>query len=472
MSLATASRPPARVETHSTPTPAGLTAILAGACRDISFEGLPPAAVFLAKQCILDWLGVTMAGYTESLAVILREQALEDGGASQATLVGSGERVSAAQAALVNGAASHALDFDDVHIGMSGHPTVPVLPAVLALAERTGASGGDVIAAFVAGFEMECRIGAYVMPGHYQRGFHATGTLGAFGAAAACAHLLGLDTERWGHALGIAGAQAAGLKSMFGTMCKPLHAGKAAQNGLNAALLAARGFTSNPAVIETEQGFGATQAPSVSVERALAGLGDDLAINGVLFKYHAACYGTHETIENLLVLRELPDVTPEAVESIELRVPRGHLAMCNIQEPATPLEGKFSLRFTAAMALADGDLSERAFTPARVADPRFTSLRDRVTVVPHSGDHFEGGSETVLRLRSGAVHRRQTDLNVPASDLDRQWQRLGTKFLTLAIPVVGPTQARLIVDAVQSFDHHDQVRDLVALCVAATGDNP
>lgn len=446
-------------------TPTSITAQLARACREISFETLPPDALFLAKQCILDWFGVTLAGAGEPLSAILREQVLEDGGSPQATLLATGERVSAAQAALVNGAASHALDYDDVHIGMSGHPSVPVLPALLALAERNGAAGRDVLAAFVAGFEMECRIGALVMPGHYQRGFHATGTLGTFGAAAACSHLLGLDEERWLHALGIAGAQAAGLKSMFGTMCKPLHAGKAAQNGLMAAHLANRGFTSNPEVLEAPQGFVATQAPSANAEAALRGLGESFAIRDVLFKYHAACYGTHETIEGVLRLKQLHGLRPDDVRAITLYVPRGHLAMCNIQEPATALEGKFSLRFTAALALGHGDASDQAFTDERVRDPALIALRDRVRVEVNEGEHFTGGTQVVIELASGATLRENVDLTIPADDLDLQWARLAAKFRSLAAPVVGTGRAEAIIDGVQRMETLGSISPLVEAAV-------
>ena len=173
-----------------------VTRLLAEAGRRIAYRDLPDDVVTRAKQCVLDWLGVTLAGSGEPLARMLRAEVEEQGGHAQATLFGTGGKVSTQQAALVNGAASHALDYDDVHARMSGHPTVPVLPALLALAERQGRGGGDLIAAFIAGFETECRLGAAVMPGHYAIGWHSTATLGTFGAAAGCAHLLGLDLDR------------------------------------------------------------------------------------------------------------------------------------------------------------------------------------------------------------------------------------------------------------------------------------
>jgi 2-methylcitrate dehydratase PrpD len=445
---------------------AQVTSALAAAARNIRFEALPRDVVFLARQCLLDWFGVTLAGSREPLTEILRAEVAEQGGHPQSTLIGSGERVSVQQAALVNGAASHALDYDDVQMTMSGHPTVPVAPALLALAEARQSHGSDVIAAFVAGIEMECRVGALVMPGHYRTGWHATGTLGTFGAAAACCHLLGLDQDQWQAAMGIAGAQAAGLKAMFGTMCKPLHAGKAAANGLLAATLAQRGFTSNAGVLDVAQGFTATQTATPHPERALDGLGESYAIRDVLFKYHAACYGTHETIEGVLRLKERHGLRADAVREIRLTVPEGNLAMCNIQSPTTALEGKFSLRFTAALALARDDTSDHAFTDEAVREPALIRLRDRVTVEgrPSSGM----GTDVAIVLADGRELRESVNLETPAADLDRQWQRLSAKYLSLAEDVLGETRARELLEKIEHVDDLHSMSELFRLAVPAT----
>ncbi|MGI8926583.1 MAG: MmgE/PrpD family protein [Tepidiformaceae bacterium] len=447
------------------PADTTVTKAIATAARVVRFDALPPDVVFLAKQCLLDWLGVTIAGAGEPLAAMLREQAAFEGGNPQATLIGDGARVSVAQATLVNGATSHALDFDDVHLGMSGHPSVPVIPGLLALAEHRGAGGPAFIAAFVAGFEVECRAGALVMPGHYTRGFHATGTLGTFGSAAACAHLMGLDEVRWLHALGIAGAQAAGLKSMFGTMTKPLHAGKAAANGLLAAMLAERGYTASTAVFETPQGFAATQTDTVDFARALRGLGVDYAIRAVLFKYHAACYGTHETIEGVLRLKERERLDPSQVRAIRLIVPSGNLAMCNIPVPTTALEGKFSLRFTAALALSDGETGEQAFTDAAVRRPDLAALRDRVTV-DAAGADAERGTVVRLDLADGRTVTEAVNLDTPETDLERQWRRLEAKFRSLAQPKLGPGGTDEVIRAVASLENADDMGHIAGLCVA------
>ncbi len=230
-----------------------------------------------------------------------------------------------------------------------------LLPAILALAEAQGASGREIITAFVAGYETICRVGVLAAPGHYALGFHATGTAGSFGAAAACARLLRLDPARTAMALGIAGTQAAGLKSMFGTMCKPLHAGKAAQNGLLAARLAARGFTSRADVLECAQGFAATHGPDFQPEAALRPPPGGWYLRGNLFKYHAACYLTHAPIECAHAIAARPGFAAEAVREAVLHIDRGADAVCNIAVPRTGLEAKFSLRLTVALALAGID---------------------------------------------------------------------------------------------------------------------
>ena len=429
------------------------------------FADVPADVVYLAKQCILDWAGVALAGSHEPLTRILLDEAIEQGGHPQATVVGHRGRLATQQAALVNGAASHALDFDDVQLTMHGHPSVPVLPALLALAEQRGASGRGFLTAFVAGVEMECRLGMLMEPGHYDAGWHATGTLGAFGAAAACAHLLGLDAETWRQALGIAGTQAAGLKSMFGTMCKPFHAGRAAQNGLLAATLAARGFTSNPDVLDCAQGFTATQTTTPNPERALRKLGESFAIRDVLFKYHAACYGTHATIEGLLRLRERYGFNADGVRGVRLRIAPAQLKVCNIAEPRTALEGKFSLRFTAALALAGADTGESGFTDAIVRDPALTALRDRVTV--ETGDlRSVAETDVAVALTDGREFVERVDVGVPERDLERQWRRLAAKFRGLATPVVGEARAEALLAAVERLDETETMADVARLCAA------
>src|SRR5438128_10286829 len=304
---------------------AGLTRALAAKASAVTYDALPEPARALARQCVLDYYGVALAGADDELVAILLAELDEAGGIEQASVIGHKQRLPALSAALVNGAAGHALDYDDVNLAMPGHPSVAILPGLLALAEQRRSSGREVIAAFVAGYETACRIGMALRPGHYNLGFHATGTVGCFGAAAACARLLGLDAEATAQALGIAGTQASGLKPQFGTMCKPFHAGKASQNGLLAARLATRGFSSRPDLVECEQGFALTHGPDFRPEAALAAPPNGFYLFANLFKYHAACYLTHGPIEcarsiREQAVREQQRAAPEEIAGIPLRL--------------------------------------------------------------------------------------------------------------------------------------------------------
>ncbi len=442
----------------------GLTQTLADYSSDLAFDGIPGDVTLFAKHCLLDWLGVTLAGSREDAARMVREEALEQGGATQATLVGVGSKTSIAQAALVNGTASHALDYDDVHFAFLGHPTVTVLPAALALAERDGLGGKDVITAFVAGVEVGARIGQYVTEAHYARGYHATGTLGTFAAAAATARLLDLDKDTCATALGIAATQAAGLKSMFGTMCKPLHAGMAARNGQYAALLAKRGFSARPDGVECSQGFGDTQSPVAAIDGVLDDFGERFHTRDMLFKYHAACYGTHASIEALSRLRDAHDIDIDDVARIEIRVPTRNLKVCNLPEPRTGLEAKFSLRQVSAMALAGETTADIArFNDGVCADPRLAGLRHK-TQVAGDADLARGTSDVIVSMKDGVVYREFGDVSVPSKDLDNQGRRLESKFITLASPVVGNEKALEIVALVQKLEQLDSLDALLQRC--------
>lgn len=447
----------------SEPSPAdGVTAALARAGLAVSPESLPAEALAVAKHCFLDWVGVTFAGAREPLAEIVTAELAEG---DEATVIGRSDRASALTAALINGCAGHALDFDDTHLAMMGHSTAPVAPAALALAERLGSSGAELLTAFVAGVEVECRLGALVSPSHYARGWHATGTLGTFGAAAACARLLKLDEEHCRHALGIAGTQAAGLKAVFGTMCKPLHAGKAAANGLLAATLTARGFTSDPEIVEAHQGFGATHAEALAGPEALEALEGRYLIRETLFKYHAACYLTHSIIESALQLRQKHDIRPDDVAAVDVAVNPGVLDVANITEPRTGLEGKFSLRAVTAMSLLGDDTADpAAYSDERMAAADLIAIRDRVRV----GTKETGTAAGTVRVQTtdGRELIQSADTSIPAADLDVQRERLSAKFHALTGPIVGEERAVAIAEMIDHMDELDRVDELTQMCGA------
>ncbi|BCW90866.1 hypothetical protein sos41_40420 [Alphaproteobacteria bacterium SO-S41] len=443
---------------EATETPA-VTRLLAARAASLAFSDIPDAARRVAKQCLLDWVGVALGGRDADLVGMLRADADAEGQGGDCTIIGQAERRPAYQAALINGAMGHALDYDDVIF--MGHPTAPVAPAVLAVAERAGASGRDVLTAFIAGFEAECCVGRYVGGSHYAKGWHSTATLGTFGAAAAAGRLLGLTPELMQHALGLAATQAAGLKSMFGSMTKPFHAGHAAECGMRAARLARIGFTANPNAVESPQGFGDTQSLSVDAEAALASPPGGYHVVDTLFKYHAACYLTHSAIEAAGSLRAVIANDPDAVEHAVIRVDPGHLSVCNIEAPETGLATKFSLRMTVALALSGEDTSDgRLFTDATAVRPDLVALRRRIAVEPTARGTR---SEVLLLLRDGRSLQAYADVAVPMRDLGAQQVKLDRKFMGLAASALGAARADSIRAMIAQLEEVDDIRALTSL---------
>ena len=445
---------------------ANLTQVLALRAASWRREDIPEPARELARQCVLDYFGVALAGAGDELVRLLIDEMNESGGAPQASVIGLELRLPALSAALVNGAAAHALDYDDVNMAMPGHPSVAILPALLALAELRRSSGREVATALVAGYETACRFGAALRPGHYNLGFHSTGTIGSFGAAAACARLLGLDAKTTAIALGIAGTQAAGLKSQFGTMCKPFHAGKAAQNGLLAARLAARGFSSRADVVECVQGFALTHGPDFAPEAALAEPEGGLHLFANLFKYHGACYLTHAPIECARRLRTDHRLEPDAIAGITLRLDASCERVCNIPAPSDGLQSKFSLRQTVAMALAGVDTASLgAYSAENARDPRLVGLRERV-VLDWQESWPQTLSELELELVDGRRLTARHDAGIPASDIADQGRRLAAKFDSLVEPVLGPPRTRELRETIAALDDLPDIARLTRLAAA------
>jgi 2-methylcitrate dehydratase PrpD len=443
-----------------------LTRALAEQASTVTYDALPEPVRELARQCVLDYYGVALVGADDPLATILLDELAEAGGAAQAGVIGHKVRLPALSAALVNGAIGHALDYDDVNLAMPGHCSVAILPGLVALAEQRRSSGQEVIAAFVAGYETACRIGSALRPGHYDRGFHATGTVGCLGAAAACARLLGLHAEATARAIGIAGTQAAGLKSQFGTMCKPFHAGKASQNGLLAARLAARGFSSRPDLVECEQGFALTHGPDFCTEAALADPPNGFHIFANLFKYHAACYLTHGPIECARTLREQHEVKPAEVELMTLSLDRSCGRVCNIPAPSDGLEAKFSLRQTVAMALSGIDTASlAAYSAATATDPGLMRLRDKLVLDFRDG-WPQAAAELEVTLTDGRILRARHDAGIPSADIAGQGERLAAKFDALAGPVLGAARTRELRETILGLDELADVGTLTHLAAA------
>jgi 2-methylcitrate dehydratase PrpD len=445
----------------------GLTRKLVEQARAIRWSSTPPDVRDVARQCLLDWIGVTIAAASDPLARLLLDDALAEGGTPAASLVGHAERVTASQAALINGATSHVLDYDDVNLSLNGHPSAAILPAVLALAESTNSQGAAALAAFVAGYEIAARVGLLVAPGHYARGYHATRTVGTVGCAVACAHLLGLDAERTSHAVGIAATQASGLKSMFGTQCKPFHAGLAAHDGLRAARLAAAGMLARTDALECAQGFALTLSPDFNPNAACA-TPAKFYLRENLFKYHASCYGTHAAIDCVRELRKTDSIEPRRVERVTVRVERGADRMCNIPSPTTALEAKFSLRFMTAAALAGVDTAGlEFFQDSNMRDPALCTLRDKV-VIELMEDWPIMQAEVIVGLTDGRTVRATHDAGVPGTDYGEQGRRLKEKFTRLTAPAVGSARSDSILNYVDAIDDAS-IATLMRLCAVETG---
>ena len=445
--------------------PPPLTRWLAERAALLRRDELPDDAVTVARHCILDWFAVTLPGAMEPTVQILTKTLAEEGGSPVATLVGLGSKAALLHAALINGTASHALDFDDVNMAILGHPTVAILPGLLALAEQRGASQDEVITAFVAGYDVACRVGSFMSPGHYDHGFHCTSTVGSIGAAAACGRLIGLDSETMAMALGVAATQASGLKSMFGTMCKPLHAGMAARNGLLAARLAAAGFTSRPDALECAQGFARTQSVDFDTDAAMHNTAIDFHIRNNLFKYHAACYLTHGAIEAARKLRIASKASSNAISAIELKVSPVTDKVCNLPAPQTGLEAKFSLRLTVAMALAGRETSAiESYTDALTHDPDLVRLRDMVQIAFVEGQ-TEAWAAVTVSTAGGETFEASHDAGAPDPDLDQQGEKLAAKFRALVSPLLAEDTGRLEAALV----HFGGARDLSEITALAGG---
>jgi len=437
-----------------------VTAEIARKAAHLAWNDFPEDLVERTRQCLLDWFAVTVCGAQDELTEILIREAMEDGATGGASLVGRGEKTLPSAAALINGAASHALDYDDVNFAMGGHPTVTVVPAILALGEQIKAPGRRFVESFIAGYETSGRVGRLVAPSHYLRGFHVTGTVGSFSATAAAGRMLGLGDRQLAVAFGIAATQAAGLKSNFGTMCKPLHAGAASEHGLRAARLAARGFTARGDSLECDQGFARSQSDSLEAEAALAEPPQGWHLRNNLFKYHASCFLTHSPIECAKEIRLRSNFPPERVKKITLRIEEGADKVCNIPHPTTGLEAKFSLRQTVAMALTGVDTANvDSYNQAVTQEPRITALREKMEIA-FQPNWQKSVAEMSIQLDDGTTLEAAHDSGIPWADVAKQRRALETKFDSLVTPVLGAAGARRLHDAIERIDTLGDVGEL------------
>lgn len=440
----------------------GLTRRLVSEVGQIASLPLSDRAVQWARHTVLDWIGVTISGAQQRSAQIARAAMLAEGGNPVANAIGSAHRMSARQAALCGGIASHSQDFDDM--GLGGHPSVVVLPAVFALADELRTDGTAVLNAILQGFEAFKIVGAVVGESSYARGFHCTGTFGAFGATVAAGCLLNLDAAQMLNALGIAGTQAAGLRASFGTMCKHVNAGNAAAIGVLAARLAQGGFTGAHDVLEAPHGFAHAMNSSpadLDPGRPRAFLQERLAIEQNIFKLHAACGGTHSAIEGIRAIRARHPFSIAEVAGVELFVPALLPGVCGIIGPKTGLQGMFSIHYAVALTLLGLSTGPEAFTDERVSDPAAIEAQKLVKyTVTDRIAHLAHPTEVAIKLKSGETLTAAVNIFEPRDNLDAQWADLVVKFRGLVTPVLGEACAHELVTLISRFETLGSIRML------------
>src|ERR1041384_6092902 len=373
--------------------PAGMktTAAAAEFVERVIFDAIPAEAIRIGTRCLLDGLGLFVAGSEEPTVEILVEDAAATGGRPDALLLSRGNtKVPAPMAARILGTAGHAHDWDDSQVsldpahvyGLFTHPTIPPLSSALVMAQKLGGIDGKTfMLAFLTGFEVECKISEWMLPQHYLRGMHSSATVGPFGAYAAAAKLLGLRDDKLRSGFGIAASFAAGIRCNFGTMTKPLHVGRAAENRVTAALLAARGFTADPDALDGPWGFYAVHGGGVSAEKAAQGFGKTWSIvePGVSIKPYPCGVLTHPTIDLMLKLVIEADVQPEDIVSVQVYAGSNILNPIRYPIAANHLQAKFSLPAALAMIALARKAGKREFSDEFVGSPSMQAMQKNIT---------------------------------------------------------------------------------------------
>ena len=438
---------------------------LARRINALPYDRLPPEAAHWAKVGILDTVGVTLAGSNDPSATIVATAIASGGGPS--LVYGTSQRVNPLDAALINGTASHALDFDDCNNTLGGHPSAPILPALFALADDIGATGRDFIAAYVAGFETECKISMGVNFYQYTRGWHPTTTIGVFGAAAACARLMRLTDEQTAIALAIAASLASGVKSNFGTMVKPLHVGHCARSGLFAALLAKHGYTASPVAFEHKQGYFEVfnGAGNYDAEKIFATWAAPLDIvkPGIAIKQYPCCGSTHPAIDAMLKLAREHDLKADAIERIDSWTHKRRLEHTNRADPQSQKDAKFSVQYVLARAVIDRRVAIEHFEGDAFRDPAVRDLMSRIHVAPYTATQFPEdnhfGAEIRVKLCGGTVLGTKVDQpagRTSANPLSKE--ELKGKFDNCAARVLEAPRLAALYEAIDGFEKLGDVR--------------
>jgi 2-methylcitrate dehydratase PrpD len=414
-----------------------------------------------ARLCLLDWLGVTIAGAQEPVVRILAMDAAADASDRGQRLIGRSEITGLRDAVLVNGAAGHALDYDDGMPVMMGHPSVAIIPALLALAVDHAIHADRLLRAIVSGAEAAGRIGLMIGSDHYARGFHCTGTVGALAGTMAAAYLLNLPKDQTAHALGLAGTRAAGLRASFGSDAKPLHAAWAAQIALTSVQWAAKGMTGAADIMGSQQGFAGPLSTNPDAARGLGEV-ETPFVHSITFKAHAACAVTHPAIDATVAILNEGRFSAANIAAIVVKIAPAADSICNIAAPQSGLELKFSVRAVVAMTLLGIDTANpSSYSDALAADANLLSLIARTEV--HLVPDFELGMTGVkIELADGCVFERQVGFDF-VSDSAELTEMLSNKFLSLAAQVTGESAAEKCLAMIMGPNSHFSARTLLEL---------
>ncbi len=440
-----------------------ITRLLAEFVASHPSRGWNDAVEHEAARTWFNWVGCAV-GAAQHAALQAGLAAMQEMSPSpQATILGRPEKIDMAGAALLNGISSHTFDFDDTHLKTIIHPAGPVASALLALAENTGASGREVIDAMVLGIDVSCRIGNMMYPQHYDRGWHITGSTGTIGAAAACARLMKLDSDKTQMALGIAASQPIGLREQFGTMTKPFHPGAAARAGLTSALLAKHGFTASKRALEAPRGYAQVVSTKTDWREVTEELGQRFEISFNTYKPFACGIVIHPSIDACVQLRDSQGVKAEQVERIELRVHSLVLELTGKKTPKDGLEGKFSVYHAAAAGLIFGKAGEDEFDDHIVNRPDMLALRAKIHATVDASIHEDQVDATAILTNGRRIHlfvaHAIGSMAKPMSDA-----QLEAKFAGLVVPVLGLARA----DALKRLCWDIAAQpNVAALCAAA-----
>lgn len=413
-----------------------------------------------SKLCFLDWFGVTLGGLHTPAVDILLSIASDVGGKPQASIVGYDRKTDRMNAALINGAMSHVLDFDDAHMWTRNHPGAPLIAALLAVAEHEKLSGSELVNAFILGFETGTRIGLALGKDYYDKGWHATPILGRFAVAAGVGRLLGLNSRELKNAFGLAATQAGGIRKSFGSMAKPFHAGEAAADGIFAAMLAQAGFSAAEDILDSRSGFLCMLSSRPNYDSITRKIGKVYHLHEVSFKPYAACLAIHPVIDGLIALRKESRLDPADIVRVDIQAAPICMVLGDNRDVRTGLKGKFSVYFCAALALAEGHANESAFTDQMVRKEKILKLMSKITVTEKAS--FQE-SEAIVKVENSRGHTWERHITAPKGD-PRNPMNFGDvseKFIDLTGNILSKENTERILQDIQDLENLNNIKTLM-----------